>query len=231
MRTPGGRRGMMPAIALIGIVMASGCTPAATKGTMPPPGPDGVVDASTAPDFLAVAGRDGGIVGYARKEDVLGPHASTVPVYGDDLRTVVGQMVPGRGFVPTGVDPSAVPTLAVQVGPSSGPSAKLNGQVVLYVRNDATTQAWVTVLVDEQPWDTTGFWGQNMAVGCYAMPAGSRLVMLDRAPEQAGASVIRQIYVRGQENDPPSLWITIGGDGFIQQGTGAPAWWGEPQSC
>lgn len=140
-------------------------------------------------------------------------------------------MVPGRGFVPTGVDPSAVPPLAAQVAPSSRSSGNSGGQVALHVRNDAMTQAWVTVLVDGQPWDTTGFWGQNKAVGCYAMPPGSRLVMLDRAPERPGVDLIRAIYVRGQEQDPPSLWMTIGGDGFIQQGTGAPAWWGEPQSC
>lgn len=218
-------------VALLASVMASACTPAASKGTMPPPGPDGIVDASAAPDFVAVAGRNGGIAGYARKEDVLGPRAAAVPVYGDDLRTVIGQMVPGRGFVPTGIDPSTVPTLAVQVAPSGAPSGTSNGQIVVYVRNDAVTQVWVTVLVDGRPWDTTGFWGQNKATGCYSMPAGSRLVMLDRAPEQAGAKVLREIYVRGPETDPPSLWISIGTDGQIQQGTGAPAWWGAPQSC
>ena len=231
MRARGGRLGTIPAIALIASVLASGCSPSATKGTMPPPGPNGEVDASSAPDFIAVAGRDGGIAGYARKDDVLGLQDSAIPVYGNDLRTVVGQMVPGRGFVPAGVDQSVVPTFAVEVAPSDGSSGPSSGQVVLYVRNDATTQAWVTVLVDGKPWDSTGFWGQNKAVGCYAMPAGSRLVLLDRPPEQAGASVIRQIYARGQEIEPPSLWISLGNDGLIQQGTGVPPWWGEPQSC
>lgn len=221
----------MLAIALVTSMMASGCSPAASKGTMPPPGPNGVVDASAAPDFIAVAGRDGGIAGYARKDDVLGLHDAAVPVYGDDLRTVVGQMVPGRGFVPAGVDPSVVPTVAIEVAPSDSSSGPASGQVVLHVRNDATTQAWVTVLVDGQPWDSTGFWGQNKAVGCYAMPGGSRLVLLDRSPEQPGASVLRHIYLSGRESQAPSLWITIGKDGVIQQGTGTPTWWGEPQSC
>lgn len=44
-------------------------------------------------------------------------------VYGDDLRTVVGQMVPGKGFVPVGVDPATVPTFAVEVGPSVDPGS------------------------------------------------------------------------------------------------------------
>lgn len=30
-------------------------------------------------------------------------------MYGEDLRTVVGHLYPGRGFVPIGVDPSGVP--------------------------------------------------------------------------------------------------------------------------
>ncbi|MBA3877853.1 MAG: hypothetical protein C0498_13190 [Anaerolinea sp.] len=212
-------------------VLASGCSPLASKGTMPPPGANGQVDPSSAPDFLAVAGRDAGIAGYARKEDVLGPGDAAFPVYGDDLRTVVGQMVPGKGFVPVGVDPATVLTFAVEVGPSVDLGSTPSGQVVLYVRNDAAAEAWVTVLVNGQPWNSSGFWGQNMGVGCYAMPGGSRLVLLDRSPEVAGAGVLRQLYVRGQEVEPPSLWITIGKDGSVQQGTGVPAWSGAPQTC
>jgi hypothetical protein len=103
--------------------------------------------------------------------------------------------------------------------------------VVLYVRNDGAPVAWVTVLVDGKRWNSTGFWGLNLGVGCYAMPRGSRLVLVDRDPEEAGSSVVRQLYVRGQEPDPPSLWILIGRDGSIEQGTGVPAWWGDPQTC
>lgn len=113
-------------------VLASGCSPLASKGTMPPPGANGQVDPSSAPDFLAVAGRDAGIAGYARKEDVLGPGDAAFPVYGDDLRTVVGQMVPGKGFVPVGVDPATVLTFAVEVGPSvdlgSTPSVRISAE-------------------------------------------------------------------------------------------------------
>jgi hypothetical protein len=103
--------------------------------------------------------------------------------------------------------------------------------VILYVRNDGADQAWVAVLVNGQPTNSTGFWGKTMGSGCYGMPAGSRLVLFDRSPEQSGAAVLRQLYLRGQEVEPSPLWIMIGGDGSIQQGTGVPAWWGSPQGC
>lgn len=38
------------------------------------------------------------------------------PVYGEDLKTLVGHMVPGRGFVPLGVDEKSVPTFEAVVG-------------------------------------------------------------------------------------------------------------------
>lgn len=228
------RRKRLGAIVLAAVVAAAclaACSPFASKGTMPPPGPNGEVDASSAPDFLAVADRDAGIAGYARKEDVLSPGDAPFPVYGDDLRTVVGQMVPNRGFVPAGVDPATIPTFTPEVGPSHDPSSETSGQVMLYVRNDASEAAWVAVQVAGQPWNSTAFWGQNMGVGCYAMPVGSRLVLLDRAPTQAGASVVRMIYTRGQQPEAASLWITIGANGAIEQGHGVPAWWGQPQVC
>ena len=223
--------GLIALAAVVAAAWLAACSPFASKGTMPPPGPNGEVDASSAPDFLAVAGRDAGIAGYARKEDVLSPGDAPFPVYGDDLRTVVGQMVPNKGFVPAGVDPATIPTFAAEAGPSGDPNSGANGQVVLYVRNDASEAAWVTVQVAGQPWNSTGFWGQNMGVGCYAMPVGSRLVLLDRAPTEVGASVVRMVYTRGQEPEPPPLWITIGANGAIEQGVGVPAWWGEPQVC
>lgn len=223
--------GLVVAGAVVAAVCLAACSPFASKGTIPPPGPNGEVDASFAPDFLAVAGRGAGIAGYARREDVLTPGDAPFPVYGDDLTTVVGQMVPNRGFVPAGVDPATIPTFAAEAGPSRDPNSEASGQVVVYVRNDASEAAWITVLVAGQPWNSTEFWGQNMGVGCYAMPVGSRLVLLDRAPTEAGASVVRVVYTRGQEPNPPSLWITIRANGAIEQGDGVPAWWGQPQVC
>lgn len=216
--------------ALIFAAALSGCSPFASKGTMPPPGPNGQVDASSAPDFLAVSGRDGGIAGYAHKEDILTPGEAPFPVYGENLTTVIGQMVPGRGFVPAGVDPATVPTFAVEAGPS-GQEQPDGTKVVLYVRNDAPVEIHDAVLAGGQITDSGAYSGQNMGVGCYTMAVGSRLVLLDRPASQPGASVVREIYTRGGESDAPSIWITIARDGSVQQGTGVPAWWGAPQTC
>lgn len=214
---------------VVGAILAA-CSPFASKGTMPPPGPNGDVEASSAPDFIAVVGRDAGIADYARKEDVLSPGDAPFPVYGDDLRTVVGQMVPGKGFIPAGVDPNTVPKIPVVVAPSVQDQPD-GSKVVLYVRNDSPTEVRDAVLVEGRITDSGGYWGQNMGVGCYSMPVGSRLVLLDRSASQPGAAVVREIYTRGGEPEVPSLWILISTDGTVQQGTGVPDWWGPPQSC
>jgi hypothetical protein len=216
--------------AFIWAAVLAACSPFATKGTMPPQGPNGAVDASSAPDFVSVAGRDASIAGYARKQDVLGPGAAPFPVFDDDLVTVVGQMVPGKGFIPAGVDPNTVAKIPVVAGPSGQDHAD-GSKVVLYVRNDASTEINNAVLVGGKIKDSGGFWGQNIGVGCYSMPVGSRLVLLDRSATEPGASVLRDIYTRGDEELGPSLWIVMSKDGTIGQGTGVPAWWGEPESC
>jgi hypothetical protein len=222
--------GSILVIALLVAVVFTACSPFATKGTMPPPGPNGAVDASSAPDFIAVAGRDAGIAGYARKQDVLGPGDAPFPVFGDDLRTVVGQMVRDKGFIPAGVDPNTVSKIPVVVAPS-GQSQPDSSKVALYIRNDAPTEIHDAVLVGGQVKDSGGFAEQNKGVGCYSMPVGSRLVLLDRSATEPGASVLREIYVRGDEQAGPSLWIVIAKGGTISQGTGVPDWWGAPQSC
>jgi hypothetical protein len=216
--------------AFIGAAVLGACSPFASKGTMPPPGPDGAVNASSAPDFIAVAGRDAGIAGYARKADVLEPGDAPFPVFGDDLRTVVGQMVPGKGFIPAGVNPNTVPNIPVVAAPAGlGPSD--GSKVVLYVRNDASTQIHVAVVDGGQIREGGGFWGQNVGIGCFSMPVGSRLVLLDRSATDLGASVLREIYTRGGEHLGPSLWIVISADGTIGEGSGVPDWWGAPEAC
>jgi hypothetical protein len=197
---------------------------------MPPPGPDGEVNIETAPDFLAVAGPTG-IAGYAPKGDVLGAGDAPFLVYGDDLRTVVGQMVPNRGFVPVGVDPATVPTFAVEAGPSGVSTGARPTKVALYVRNEGPTEAWVSMQAGTQNWDSTGFATGNPGVGCYDMVPGSRLVLLDRSPSDPGSAVLKSIYTRGNEPEPPSLWISIAPDRSVQQGIGTPGWWGVPQTC
>jgi hypothetical protein len=225
-------------VAVLVAVGLAACSPFSSKGTMPPPGPNGQVDPKSAPDFISVAGRDGSVVGYVRKELLLpsdgtgGPEDEAWPVYGEDLYTVVGQMVPGKGFVPAGVDPATVPDIPVRVAPASEPPGEGSGQVVLYVRNDAAALASIAVQTGGQLEQGTGFWGSNIGVGCYSMSTGSRLVLLDRSAGEAGASVIRAIYTRGQEAEPPSFWIVVGAGGIISQGEGVPQWWASgPQVC
>ena len=76
---------------------------------------------------MAVAGQDDdSIVGYVPKAYVLHtnlpsvssqvPQLPDAPVYADDLTTLIGHMVAGRGFVPLGADPLSVPLLPVQQG-------------------------------------------------------------------------------------------------------------------
>ena len=83
----------------------------------------GSVDRGAVPDFIAVAGREGEIVGYVAAADLLGeapgatgllvggPHPDApMRVYGFDLQTLVGHMVAGVGFVPLGDPlPPAIP--------------------------------------------------------------------------------------------------------------------------
>jgi hypothetical protein len=86
------------------LVLVGACSPLATKGTMPPPGPDGDADVERAPDFIAVAGRHDSIAGYVPKEFLFPEPTTTVglpveqdyPVYAEDLRTLIGHMVAGR---------------------------------------------------------------------------------------------------------------------------------------
>lgn len=91
------------------------CDPNTPHGPMCPPLPDdrewtkgplsdeaindaGMYDETRIPDFIPVWDRSGeNIAGYVRFCARMGGGA--VPVYADDLTTVVGHMVPGQGFV------------------------------------------------------------------------------------------------------------------------------------
>lgn len=155
-----------------------------------------------------------------------------MPVYGEDLRTVVGQMVPGKGFVAVGVDPATVPDFPGQVANASVPAGAGSGQVALYVRNEGADQAWIAVESGGQLSEGGGFWAGNMAVGCYAMPDSSTLVLLNGPPQDLASEVLVPIYTRDQETPPPSLWISIGASGAVTQGQGVAPWWsGGPQIC
>jgi hypothetical protein len=108
-----------------------------TRGTIPPlPSVSPGGEQASVPDFLAVAGPSNG-VGYAPRSLVLGSGPTNgyvggppdVPVYAADLRTLVGYMVSGRGFVPL-ADSAALP--AVSGAPRSSPGGTLSpGELVL----------------------------------------------------------------------------------------------------
>jgi hypothetical protein len=205
---------------------------------MPPPGPNGEVDPSRAPDFIAVAGRDGGIAGYVPKRFLFRDAATgnglplepDYPVYGDDLRTLVGHMVAGKGFVPLGVDPRAIPNVPVQQGPSLAAPVGPSRSVTLYVRNGVAQMAWFAVLSGGKLIGGQGYNG--LGVGCIDVAVGDRLVLLDRAPQESGAVTIQTIYARPGVGDPPTLWVDIAADGIVGHGDGTPAWWpGAAQPC
>ena len=112
------------------VLTSSACNLGASRGTMPPADANGAVDPSAVPDFIAYSGHADRIIGWVPKSYLVepeqhcgGPQCDPIPVYADDLVTLIGHDVPGRGFVPLGVDPAAVPERPVVVGPSLGAPA------------------------------------------------------------------------------------------------------------
>ena len=118
---------ILASLALVALVSA--VSPILTKGPMPPDAavPGQTVNASLVPDFVAVSAQDGALAGYARKQDVLDPpvasgfrgHALPIAVYGADLTTLVGYLVPDRGFVSLGVPVDSVPAAPASVAPGN----------------------------------------------------------------------------------------------------------------
>ncbi|MEA2676278.1 MAG: hypothetical protein QOJ81_419 [Chloroflexota bacterium] len=103
-----------------------------TVGTMPDyvgQTKTGTVNEAFVPDFISVVGGPSGnsIVGYAPKllllhPRLLGgsrPQEAPVPVYGPDLTTQVGVLMPGSGFIPLGS--SLVSSAPASVGASLQP--------------------------------------------------------------------------------------------------------------
>ncbi len=200
---------------------------------MPPPGSNGEIDPSAVPDFVAVAGTEG-VAGYVAKDAVLGGAAEqSWPVYSDDLRTIVGHLVPGRGFVPMGVDPATVPTFEAHAGPLDPNTAPTAGVVVAYVRNGSSTEVPVAVVTNGQIENGAGgFTPGSVAVWCGPVLPGSRLVLLDRSPIDPAASPKQTIYVGVPTTGSVSLSIDVSPGGVATVGSGVPTWWtSEPQLC
>jgi len=237
------RRGIV-AVAIFAVLVAT-----TTAGSLPTKGPippqafrlDGPLDPSLLPDFVPAQGRDGQIAGYVPKAYLLGspgignttggPTGDVAPVFAADLRTLVGHMVPDKGFVPLGVDPASVPTIPVQQGPAVAAPAGPPTSLTLYVRTAAARTAWFGVVPAS---DMVGAVGATIPVlvACLDVPVDGQAVMFDRPPQDAGAITLRVIYHRAQASAPPTLWVDIASDGTVRQGTGVPPWWTTaPQGC
>jgi hypothetical protein len=174
-----------------------------------------------------------GIAGYVAKDAVLDPSDSTWPVYASDLQTVVGHMIPGRGFVAVGVDPATVPTFDVIAGPGGTPGVPAPGMVREYVRNGASAEAWVAVLRQGrvQPGGAGFPGGTYIGVACLSVPDGSLLVLLDRSPVDARAAPVKTLFVGQKSAEPVSLWLDVLADGTPRTGTGRPYWWTSDSPC
>jgi hypothetical protein len=149
-------------------------------------------------------------------------------VYADDLRTVVGHMVPGRGFVPTGVDPHAVPTKEINVGAATPAAGGAAATVMLYVRNCSDVMAWIAVSGGGhvQGIGAGGFWPDGyIGAGDFIVAVGEELVVVDRDPAEAGAASRQLIYARESDAGPISRWVNIGKSGDAVVGIGTPVWW------
>lgn len=224
-----------PGLALLIVVAIAACAQVGSKGTMPPAGADGQVDPASAPDFIAVVTGDDSI-GYVAKEHLLPssdgqpgpPQNESWPVYGDDLSTVIGQMVQGRGFVPNGTDPASVPQPPVEVGPS-GPPAGADGSMVVYVRNGTTATVWLTMRDGSSLLAMPTGFGAGAAVACLPYVPGAALALSDLPPDAAGG---RSWAVTSPDGVGRTVWVDVGQDGALTQGAGVPDWWVDPaQAC
>ena len=122
-------RGAMAALAVVAIltgvsisvVMAGGREP--TSGPIPPEAVEnGAFNKALIPDFIPALDRNGQIAGYVARDLAIpdgAPVNAPIPVYGDDLKTIVGYMHPGRGFVPLGVSVDSAPVIPATVGGDS----------------------------------------------------------------------------------------------------------------
>lgn len=219
---------------LVAISIALGaCGPSATKGTLPPPGLDGEIEPADAPDFIAVAGNDEPVIGYVRKAFVLsggGPGGVNEPVYAEDLQTVIGHMVLGKGFVPLGVDPATVPDIPVVVAPSFDAAAPPVPAVAIYVRNQSDERIWFAERVGDLLLGGGAF--DDAGVSSTYHGEGEEIVVVDRSPQGPGVRVLRSVYARGESNEDVVLGVNVSPDGEITQGSGVPEWWrSNPQRC
>lgn len=217
----------------VAVLVVVACSPVGTKGTMPPPGPNGERDLSAAPDFIAVVAGDRDEVGYVPKRFFFRegmtsselPRSDPWPVYAEDLRTLIGHMVQGKGFVPLGVNPATIPEFPVRVGPSSEPAGPPTWTV--YVRNALGATIWFASVADGKIVAAGGV-QRGIGAECISSPPGARLIIADRPPEVAGVKARREIKVPGNLGEGTTVWIDVDTQGTITEGQGIPGWWPDP---
>ena len=113
--------GILASIVAISAVSANIGSP--TKGKIPDNAwrDDNALDEALVPDYIGYLDNSGEQVGWVSSVDLGlrggGQPKAVVTVYGNDLKTVVGTDVAGRGFVPLGEDPEAVPTMEIWTSP------------------------------------------------------------------------------------------------------------------
>lgn len=111
-----GGRGVTVVLVLCAVVggaygVATAADPGPTKGRIPSEAAtDQGVDLAKVPDYVEALDRSGKAVGFVDRRYLFAEETGAseayrverIPVVADDLVTVVGHMVAGRGFVPLG---------------------------------------------------------------------------------------------------------------------------------
>jgi hypothetical protein len=190
---------------------------------MPPEGPDGIVSPSSIPDFIAVAGRDGDVAGYVPSRYLIDPTLEgNIPVYGPDLATLVGYMVPDQGFVPLSAEPSDLRTPDTTAEAASPGIDESDRQLTVFVRNQDDAQRWVATVrgneIGEIQSYSSGVW-----VGCLRSDLGTRLVWLSGPPDSPNVHASQTVYT--QASGPPGdVWLDFEAD-RTAFGSGVPDWW------
>jgi hypothetical protein len=117
--------GLLVLFAAIAASLVVASEPQPTKGPIPPNAvQNGVFNRELIPDFIPALDRNGNVAGYVARDlaiPVGAPVNTPVPVYASDLKTLVGYMHPGRGFVPLGTSPDAVPLIPATVEEAGSP--------------------------------------------------------------------------------------------------------------
>lgn len=171
---------------------ASGSPRNPTTGTMPPS--DGASAASSGPDFIPMVGASGSqIVGYVSTAELDQPvpinsfrgQDPDQPVYGADLKTLVGYSVPGRGFEPLSASIQGSPPLQASSLPQgsillverviadSSITLSPPGDVVPPISSDAAYKLCLTGVADCDPGNPT-----NIQLALITDP-GSNMVQKD----------------------------------------------------